>query len=68
MTENNKVNKIIVINLFIIIISIYFLTASLYNCYNTDVSVLRIEVIKSFIERSELSVPEGFGVKGEWPD
>lgn len=60
----NNTNRLVVFNLFIFFFSIYFLTASLINFYNTDASQLRIEVARSIVERFDLSIPDGYGVKG----
>jgi len=46
-------------------LSIYLLTASGFNIYHTDAGKLRTEVAKSIVERQDLSVPEGIGMKGD---
>jgi len=56
--------KKIVLCLFLFYFSIYFLTASGKNFYNTDASNLRLQVVKSIVERSDITVPQGTGVKG----
>lgn len=61
---NNKVERSFMVNLFIFIFSIYFLTASIYNIVLTDAGQLRIEVAKSIVERLDLSIPKGEGLKG----
>lgn len=60
----NDTNRLIVFHLFIFFFSIYFLTASLINFYNVEPSQLRIEVVRSMVERFDLSIPDGHGVKG----
>lgn len=64
LLKENKILKFIVFNLFFFFISIYFLTSSRINIYITDVSQARIEVVKSIIERLDLSVPESIGIRG----
>ena len=57
--------RFIVFNLFIFFLSIYLLTAAGTNFYNMDTSILRLQVAKSLIESSDLSVPDGLkGVDG----
>jgi 4-amino-4-deoxy-L-arabinose transferase-like glycosyltransferase len=62
MSELNKEKKtirFIALNLFILFLSIYLLTAPGVNFYYTDTSVMRLQVAKSIIERLDVSVPEG---------
>lgn len=60
----NAVVKYIAFNLFSFFVAIYLVTASGSNFYHTDASQLRIEVVKSIIERSDISVTEGIGIRG----
>jgi len=65
--ENKKETNIITfitLNLFVFFVSVYLLTASGPNFYNTDASQLRFEVVKSIVERFDLSVPKGTGLQG----
>lgn len=64
VTQENKKVRFIAFNLFIFSLSIYLLTASVFNIYHTDAGKLRIAVVKSIVERQDLSVPEGIGMKG----
>lgn len=57
------VNKV-AINLFIFFASAYLLTASIVNICNTDAGQLRLEVVRSIVERFDVSVPEGTGIIG----
>jgi hypothetical protein len=62
--EKRKV-RFIALNLFLFFICIYFLTTSgpgFYHGY--DLWQLRLEVIKSIIERFDVAVPEGIGIIG----
>jgi len=56
-------NWYIAIYLFILFLSVYFLTASGQVGF-TDVGNARIEVLKSLVSKHELTVPAGIGIKG----
>ena len=61
----NNAAKFIAFNLFLFFIYIYFLTASgpgFYHGY--DLWQLRLEVMKSIVERFDISVPESIGIIG----
>jgi hypothetical protein len=62
--EGNPANKKLLVNLFVFFLSIYLLTASGLNMLMTDVGAARIEVIKSIIDRFDLSIPSGLGILG----
>jgi hypothetical protein len=67
VSEHRKEKKIIIfvcLNLFALFASVYLLSGSGPNFYNTDASELRIQVAKSIIENANLSVPKGMGVQG----
>ena len=64
VTQENRRIRSIAFNLFIFSLSIYLLTASGFIFYHTDASKLRIEVIRSIVERQDLSIPENIGMKG----
>lgn len=56
--------KLISINLFLLSCCIYILTSN-GNCdFMADVSYMRGEVVKSIIEKGDLSVPSGTGIRG----
>ncbi len=59
--EDKKKITFIVLNLFIFFVAIYLLT---YAGGVTDVSQMRVEVLKSIFERGDLSVPSGMGIRG----
>lgn len=56
--------KFIVLNLFVFFASLYLLTASGPNFYETDAAQLRFEVAKSIIERNDINVSENIGIQG----
>ncbi len=62
--KGDKMRGSIAGKLFIFFVSIYLLTASDYY-YLTDVSQSRIETAESIIERSDLTVLEGVGIRGD---
>ena len=56
--------KLISINLFLLSCCIYFLTSN-GNCdFLADISYMRGEVVKSIVEKGDLSVPSGTGIRG----
>lgn len=57
--------RFILLNLFLVILSIYLLTASGININQSDVSIARIEVAKSIIEKLDITVPPGTGIRGK---
>jgi hypothetical protein len=63
-SNKSKLIRFITFNLFVFFVSVYLLTASGVNFYHTDASQLRIEVVNSIIERSDISVTEGIGIRG----
>lgn len=64
-TPNHFSSIKIVIYLFVFFISLYVLTAAGNNYYNTDQSVLRIEVAKAIVERGSLAISRDVeGVRG----
>src|SRR4030042_2575580 len=62
--KGNKAEGNIAFLLFAFFIAVYLLTASGLNFYHIDAGKLHIEVTRSLIERFDLSVPEGIGMKG----
>jgi hypothetical protein len=56
-------NRGIPVYLFIFFLSVYLLTASEPFGF-TDVGISRIEVLKSIVDRFDLSIPTGMGIKG----
>ena len=64
MKENTVLLIDVSIKLFIFFLAVYLLTASIYSYYFADVSQARIEVVKSIVERYDLSVPPEIGMTG----
>jgi len=64
MQNARKRVKTSVFYLFTFFITIYLVTASIVNFYNTDAAQLRMEVVKSIVERLDLSVPDAIGLQG----
>ena len=62
--ERNKTIRFIALNLFIFFSSIYLLTASGLNFYDSDSSQMRIDVVKSIVENSDISITDGIGIIG----
>jgi hypothetical protein len=62
--QDAKTARLVAIYLFTVFLSIYFLTASGYGISLADVSQARIEVAKSIVERSNLSISTSIGVEG----
>jgi len=68
MSEHSDKNtglQFIACNLFVLFVCIYFLTTSgpgFYHGY--DLWQLRLEVMKSIVERFDMAVPEGIGIIG----
>lgn len=64
--KNKKMNmqRFISLNLFLVFLSIYLLTASGININQSDVSIARIEVAKSIIDKFDVTVPAGTGIRG----
>ncbi|HWR58738.1 MAG TPA: hypothetical protein VN328_07610, partial [Thermodesulfovibrionales bacterium] len=60
---NNR-NRSIGLNLFLFFISVFFLTSSSSNVYDTDAASARYETTKALVERHDLSIPGGHGVMG----
>ena len=56
-------NRDIPLYLFILFLSVYVLTASEPVGF-TDVGIARIEVLKSIVDRFDLSIPTGMGIQG----
>lgn len=57
--------RIIAINLFLFSCCIYILTSNgSFDYAAADVSYMRREVVKSIVERGDLSVPAGTGIRG----
>src|SRR4030042_2235159 len=57
--------KKIALNLFIFVFSAYMLTGSIAQIHLIDQSALRYEVTAGIVEKHNLSVSDGFGVKGK---
>jgi 4-amino-4-deoxy-L-arabinose transferase-like glycosyltransferase len=55
--------RVIAFKLFVVLLCIYLLTVS-GSHFLTDVSRSRLETAKSIVERGDLSVPEGAGIRG----
>lgn len=53
------------LNLFVLTFSIYILTGSENYCFHSDASYLRYEVAESIMERSDVSISDGLGVRGK---
>lgn len=51
-------------SIFILFTTVYFLTSSEGYFFHADASYLRFEVAESIVNRLDLSIPEGLGVKG----
>jgi len=62
--KRNETVRLIIFYLFTFFIAVYFLSTSIRNFYNTEASQLRFQVTKSIVERFDLSVPEGTGMRG----
>jgi 4-amino-4-deoxy-L-arabinose transferase-like glycosyltransferase len=62
--KGNKAEGNIAFILFAFFITVYLFTASVLNFYHIDAGKLHIEVTRSLIERFDLSVPEGVGMRG----
>jgi hypothetical protein len=62
--ERNKVPRFVAFNLFLFFFSIYLLTASGLNFYNTDSSQMQIGVTKSIVENFDISVTNRIGIIG----
>lgn len=60
-----KRDRFIAFNLFVFFTSVYLLTASGLNFHYTDASRLRIEVVRSIVERLDLSVTGNIGIIGD---
>ncbi len=56
--------KIVAIYLYISIVSVYMISISFPNVQFIDQYSQRCEVAKSIVERLDLSIPEGTGIKG----
>lgn len=61
--KDDPFRKVIAFKLFVVFVSVYLATASDYF-FLTDVGQNRLETAKSIIEKSDLSVPEGTGIRG----
>ena len=61
---DNRAEHSIAFKLFILFTAGYLLSASVLNFYHIDAGKLHIEVTRSLIERFDLSVPEGVGMRG----
>jgi hypothetical protein len=64
LKENKIVVRHIAFTLFVFFALIYLLTASVLNFYHVDAGKLHVEVTRSLIERFDLSVPAGIGIRG----
>jgi len=64
MKNRGKTVWFISLNLFLFFTAIYLLTSSYTSVYDTDASNARYQVTKSIVERFDLSMPTGMGVKG----
>lgn len=63
--KGRKKKKFISLNLFIIIISEYLLTASESHFFSDyDAWPLRVDVVKSIVERVDISISEESGIMG----
>src|SRR4030067_1154348 len=51
-------------NFFMFFVAIYLLSTSPNNAIDTDASQARFLVTKSIVERFDLSIPDGLGIKG----
>ncbi len=62
--SKNKTPGLIGYNLFVFFLCLFFLTSSPSNVYDTDAASARYEVTKALVERHDLSIPKGMGVRG----
>lgn len=63
---NNEENiRPIALNLFVFFISIFLLTATETILYSSDASWARYETTKSIVEKLDLSIPGGLGIRGD---
>lgn len=60
----NAVVKYIAFNLFAFFVSVYLFSASGNNICETDASQARYLVTRSIVEKFDLSIPDGLGVRG----
>lgn len=61
--SNDYNNRYICLNIFILFTAIYLLTIS-GSFFQADISILRYDVAESIAERLDLTVRDGFGLKG----
>ena len=64
MVEQPRPTTAIVYYLFLLCVSLFLLTTSLFNATYTDASRARYETTKALVERGDLSIPDGSGIKG----
>lgn len=57
--------KTVPVDLFVFIFLICILTGSENYYFHTDASYLRYEVAKSIVEQTDVSIPDGLGVRGK---
>lgn len=57
-------DKRILFYIFVFFSCVYLLSASGFNIYNTDVGQARLEMVKSIVDRSDVAIPEGMGIRG----
>ena len=62
--QDKKIVRYISINLFAFFVSIYLLSASGPNFYNSEAGELRLQVAQSIVEKYDLSIPEDIAVRG----
>jgi hypothetical protein len=62
--KDNKNIRSIAFKLFIFFVAVYLLTSSGPNFNRTDASLARYHVTQSIVERFDLSIPDGYGIKG----
>jgi len=62
--DEDKSTRIVAIYLFLFIVSVYLISSSFPKTYFVDQYSQRYEVTKSIVERFDLSIPEGMGIKG----
>jgi len=64
--KNSAGNRVIAFYLFIFLFCIYLFTAQGNNIISSDQQEVRFETTRSIVEKGELAIPDGMGVKGNY--
>jgi 4-amino-4-deoxy-L-arabinose transferase-like glycosyltransferase len=64
LSATHRINRLIAYYLFGLFVSLYLLTSAGDIVLDSDSSRARYEVTKSIVERFDLSIPHGLGIKG----